>query len=380
MNIGFKTGIHDNADLGDLLVPRHIFSSIDGSINTFGYNGYGQLGTNDMISRSSPVQIVANNINWRYVECGLNHMAAIRSDGTLWLWGRNYYGELGNNTVVNNSSPVQVYGGGTWKSVSCGDDFTAAIKSDNTLWVWGNAQYGKLGLSAYVHRSSPTQTIATGTTWVSVSTGAGHTAAIKTDGTLWLWGSNWLGELGINTETIQSTSSLVQVYYGGTWACVACGGQTTAAIKTDGTLWTWGNNNSTSPGTLGRNTIPGLSYSLTPATTIAGGSNWRYVTLSSIIGYGIKTDGTLWTWGGSAVQVYGGGTTWKKIKNSNDYSQIALKTDGTVWTWGYNTWGQLGINTTDANYTSVPQQILVSETVKDVATKGYSVAVILSVE
>ena len=242
----------------------------------WGFNFSGQLGDNSVTHRSSPVQTVAGGTNWKQVSGGDDHTAAIKTDGTLWLWGWNFSGELGDTTRTHRSSPIQTASGGTnWKQVSCGSNTTAAIKTDGTLWVWGMNTYGQLGTNDIVHRSSPVQTISGGTNWKQVSCGGNTSrnqiAAIKTDGTLWLWGYNAYGQLGDNT--IIDKSSPVQTVSGGTnWKQVSTGGNgITAAIKTDGTLWAWGLNNS---GQIGDNT---QIYKSSPVQTIAGGTNWKQV-------------------------------------------------------------------------------------------------------
>ena len=146
---------------------------------TWGSNQYGQLGDNTVTSKSSPVQTIAGGTNWKQVATRGMNMAAIKTDGTLWAWGSNVAGELGDNTITNRSSPVQTITGGTnWKSVACGYFHTAAIKTDGTLWTWGYNAYAQLGDNTVTSKSSPVQTITGGTNWKSVACGHAHTAAI----------------------------------------------------------------------------------------------------------------------------------------------------------------------------------------------------------
>jgi len=176
------------------------------------------------------------------VSCGATHAEAIKTDGTLWTWGGNgYYGGLGLNNTTNRSSPTQVGSLSNWKLVSAGKYYSAAIKTDGTLWSWGYNFLGQLGLNDTVHRSSPTQVGAL-TNWKLVASGYYQMTAIKTDGTLWTWGYNFYGELGINDTT--NRSSPVQVGSLTNWKLVASGSgyHQMTAIKTDGTLWTWGYN------------------------------------------------------------------------------------------------------------------------------------------
>lgn len=278
----------------------------DRSLWVWGLNTNGQLGTNNTTIRSSPVQTIAGGSVWVQASAGQAHTASVKTDGTLWLWGLNGSGQLGDNTSTSKSSPVQtVTGGSNWAQVSCGGEFTAAVKTDSTLWLWGLNDFGALGDNSVTKKSSPVQTVAGGSNWRRVACGTNYTAAIKTDGTLWLWGRNASGQLGDNTST--DKSSPVQTVTGGSnWSQVACGANHTAAIKTDGTLWMWGNNGN---GQLGTNNT---TWQSSPVQTVAGGSNWAYVACGAFYTAAIKTDGTLWLWGGNDSGQLGDNTTVDK--------------------------------------------------------------------
>jgi hypothetical protein len=325
-------------------------------------NHNGKLGDNTIVHRSSPVQTIARGNNWKQVSCGFGHTAGIKSDGTLWLWGyeplikRTTTGKLGDNTVVGKSSPVQtITRGNNWKQVSAGYAHTAAIKTDGTLWLWGDNGYGQLGVvnTLTFSRSSPVQTVTFGTNWKQVSaSGGAHTAAIKTDGTLWCWGINFDGQLGDNTNGYKN-SPVQTTALGTNWNQVSCGGLHTAAIKTDGTLWCWGEN---PYGQLGDNTRTNRS---SPVQTIAFGTNWKQVSCGHRHTAAIKTDGTLWCWGNndhgqlgtgkpglqpksSPVQTTTYGTNWKQV--SCGWSHTAAIKAGQLFCWGTNTFGQFGNN------------------------------------
>ena len=200
---------------------------------TWGRNSNGQLGDNTITSRSSPVQTVAFGSNWVQVACGYYYTAATKTDGTLWLWGINTSGQLGDNTVTQRSSPVQTVAfGSNWRYVACGNSTTAAIKTDGTLWTFGIGSSGQLGDNTAASKSSPVQTVAAGTDWKQVTVGNGHLAATKTDSTMWTWGLGTSGQLGDNTAA--SKSSPVQtVAYGYKWKQAIAGNTTTVAIQTE---------------------------------------------------------------------------------------------------------------------------------------------------
>ena len=285
----------------------------DGTLWTWGNNSRGTLGDGTVTSRRSPVTTSGGGTDWKQVSIAEN-TAAIKTDGTLWTWGYNLYGGLGDGTATNRSSPGTTAGGGTnWKQVVCGKNDAAAIKTDGTLWTWGYNGFGQLGTGTITNRSSPGTTAGGGTNWTQVACGYTHTAAIKTDGTLWTWGYNQYGRLGDGTTTNRSSPGTTAG--GGTnWKQVACGYTHTAAIKTDGTLWTWGFNGS---GGLGDGTTTNRS---SPGTTAGGGTNWKQVACGYQKTAAIKTDGTLWTWGYNAYGGLGDGTITTRSSPGTTYS------------------------------------------------------------
>jgi alpha-tubulin suppressor-like RCC1 family protein len=306
----------------------------DGSLWLWGVGANGRLGTDSNIYRSSPVQTITSGTNWQLAAPGAIHSTAIKTDGSLWTWGRNNYGQLGTNTTVDRSSPVQTISSGTnWKSVGA-TLHNVAIKTDGTLWTWGFNTYGQLGNNNTLNASSPVQTLAVGTNWKTLSAGRYHSAAIKTDGSLWLWGCGFGGALGANNNV--DRSSPVQTISSGTnWKQVSISRYHSAAIKTDGSLWLWGR---ATAGLLGtdNNTIGRSS----PVQTVSAVTNWRYVELGYSHSTAIKTDGTLWVWGcglqlgtnniisrSSPVQTVSGGTGWKSIAASTS-TVFAIRDEG----------------------------------------------------
>jgi alpha-tubulin suppressor-like RCC1 family protein len=356
-------------DLGRKLVTKDYLISVYPEIGdkigippelwTWGDGQFGRLG-NAVITgtRSAPSTTFAGGTNWKQVSALKRHTAAIKTDGTLWTWGYAESGRLGNAVITGNrSTPVTTFSGGTnWRQVSCGGYHTAAIKTDGTLWGWGANSNGQLGTNDSGNRSTPVTTFSGGTNWRQVSCGDNHTAAIKTDGTLWIWGRGNNARLG-NALTTGNRSTPITTFAGGTnWKQVSCGGYQTAAIKTDGTLWTWGYG---SKSRLGNGAISGNRS--TPVTTFAGGTNWKQVSCNLNNTAAIKTDGTLWTWGDGSygrlgntqttdrstpITTFAGGTNWKQVACGYRHT-AAIKTDGTLWTWGYENNGALGNNRID---------------------------------
>lgn len=293
----------------------------DRSLYTWGYNNFGQLGTQNVVHYSSPVTTNPSGVVYNDCSAGFYHTAAIKDDGSLWLWGYNADGELGANDRTNRSSMIQTVSAGyNWSSVACGFYHTVATKNDGSLWLWGLNDKGQLGDNSVDPKSSPVQTVSAGLTWVTVSAGRRHSAGIKSDGTLWLWGENNTGALGDNTRT--GRSSPVQTVAGGTsWKYVSCGYDFTAAIKLDGSLWVWGYN---FWGQLGTNDTTRYS---SPVQTVSAGTNWKNVSCGGHFMCAVKTDGSLWSWGrngygqlgiGTSVGVIspvaiGALTTWKQV-------------------------------------------------------------------
>jgi len=312
-------------------------------------------------SYSSPKQ-VGSLKTWLNVVGSQYNMIATKSDGTLWAWGNGSQGANGLGNTTYYSSPKQVGSSTDWANIQgmgC-RSFWMIAKSNGTLWGWGNNDQGQLGLSNATAYSTPKQ-IGALTNWSNVSCGFLFSAAVKTDGTLWAWGQNQYGQLGLNNTT--NYSSPKQIGALSTWSNVSCVMYyATLAVKTDGTLWSWGWNNN---GQLGLNNA---TYYSSPRQ-VGALTNWSKVYAGILQVIALKTDGTLWAWGDNSYGKLGLGNTtgysspkqigaltnWSnKIWNRNN-NTLAIKTDGTLWTWGYNNHGQLGLGNT-TNYSS-PKQI-----------------------
>ena len=334
------------------------YEEVNSDPQTFGLFAWGNgsngvLAQNSETKYSSPVQIPGTT--WSTLAGGFSFdsRGAIKSDGTLWMWGMNNLGQLAQNNVVYYSSPVQIPGT-TWANVSTGGDndkSTVAIKTDGTMWAWGGNGQGELGQNeaGTDHRSSPVQV--PGTTWKDVSNGADWVLATKTDGTAWSWGNNSHGYLGLNNKTEKSSPTQIP---GTTWAFMAAGRPfNSMGVKTDGTLWTWGLGNN---GALAQNSQTGYSSPRQVPGTTWDSSHPNKLSAGFYRGFAMKTDGTVWAWGyqgggelgqndnirySSPVQIPG--TTWESIDNMYNVT-LGLKTDGTLWSWGSSTNGELGQN------------------------------------
>jgi alpha-tubulin suppressor-like RCC1 family protein len=312
----------------------------DGELWSWGYQyGAGLLGLNEGgpgKDKSSPVQVPGTT--WSSVSNAQAQVLATKTDGTLWTWGNNEYGNLGLNAPDNSwkSSPTQIPGT-TWsENFAAGTNVASAIKTDGTLWMWGRNDNGQLGLNDVARRSSPVQV--PGTTWKYIVGVKGNSLATKTDGTLWVWGDNEYGQLGQNAAVTARKSSPVQVP-GTTWALLAVTYTGVAATKTNGTLWTWGRSEY---GQGGQNDVVNRSSPVQVPGTTWGTNNINHLSGQWKGIHTIKTDGTLWSWGrnqkgelgqnnkvdySSPVQV-GSRTDWDQV-SSGAINTFAIQADGT---------------------------------------------------
>ncbi len=336
----------------------------DGTLWAWGWNYWGQLGDGTYVDKQSTLQI-GSATNWQSVSAGWWDTMAIKTDGTLWAWGGNNAFHLGDGTTGGSPNPVQIGSANDWRSVSAGGSHTVAIKTDGTLWAWGDNSQGQLGDGTSVPRVTPVQ-IGSETSWRAVSAGDSHTMAIKTDGSLWAWGDNSSWQLG-RGETppfvLPDAPSPVRVGSANNWQSVSAGYWHTAAIRTDGTLWAWGRIYWDYP--LGQ-----IIDRSTP--TQMGGANWQSVSADIWHTVATKTDGTIWAWGFNNYGQLGDGTTvsrsgpvrigaasdWQSV-SAGDRHTVAVKADGSLWAWGYNEYNQLGDGTRAeyGGYSSSPVRV-----------------------
>jgi alpha-tubulin suppressor-like RCC1 family protein len=330
-----------------------IISTGENITYSWGSNALGQLGDNTSTNRSSPVSVVGEFNDWSQVSTGNQHSLGIRTNSTAWAWGNNSSGQLGDGTTTTRSSPVSVVGGFTdWFQVSAGCTHSLAITTNGTAWAWGQNSYGQLGDNSTTNKSSPVSVvnILSGfSDWCQVSAGGSHSLGVRTNGTMWTWGNNSSGQLGDGTTTTRS--SPVSVVGGFTdWFQVSAGCTHSLAITTNGTAWAWGQN---SYGQLG----DGTTTSRSSPVNILGG--FTHISAGFDHSLGVRTDGTAWAWGNNSngqlgdntaisksipVSVVGGFTDWCQVSAGDSHS-LGVRTDGTAWAWGNNSYGRLGDGT-----------------------------------
>ncbi|NOX08026.1 MAG: tandem-95 repeat protein [Gammaproteobacteria bacterium] len=311
----------------------------------------------DLTVTTNNVPPVYQSQIYEHFSGGENHTLALRSDGTVWAWGGNNYGQLGNGDFGGGSTPVQALGLSNIIDLAAGDFHSVALRSDRTVWLWGHNNNGQLGKDSAEHESSiPSQLV--GLTAVdAVAAGRQYTVALKTDGTVWSWGRNSYGQLGNDSTT--STEIPQQAVGLSNIIAISAGRYHALALKGDGTVWAWGRNNygQLGDGSDTQRTIPVQVSGLTGVVSIASGGSHNIA---------MKSDGTLWLWGwnlygqlgdgtmtDSAIPVQIAGLTGVDSMAAGRYHTLVSRSDGTVWSWGRNLEGQLGGNTTSGSTSPV---------------------------
>ncbi len=322
------------------------------SVWSWGQGSFGKLGDNTTVNKSSPVSVVGGITGWCQISAGYQHTLATQTNGTAWGWGYNLLGQLGDNTTVSKLSPVSVVGGFTdWCQVSAGNLNSLGIRQNGTIWGWGNNGFGQLGDNTAVSKISPVSVVGGFTDWCKISGGGTSSFGIRTNGVLYAWGYNNAGRLGDNT--VANKSSPVSVVGGFTDWCFVSNCNHTLAVRTNGTLWAWGCN---VVGTLGDNSTADKS---SPVSVVGGFTDWCQASGGFRFSLGLKQDGTLWSWGcnnagqlgtnttvsrSSPGSVVGGFTDWCQVA-AGYIQSLAVRQNGTAWAWGNGAYGRLGDNT-----------------------------------
>jgi alpha-tubulin suppressor-like RCC1 family protein len=329
----------------------------DGTVWTWGFNDFGALGQGTGFQRINPVQVTGLQKLCAACDAPLSissggrHTVVLTRDGTVWGAGANYHGQLGEGfTTDDRVTPVQAQGIANVTAITAGFDFTLALRHDGTVWGWGSNIQGQVAGSDSMMHVSPRQVQGlSGIT--ALSSGDGHTLALKSDGTVWTWGSNTDGQLGVDPASTPYRSTPAQVQGLSGVIALSAGADHSVALKGDGTVWTWGfnRNGGLGDGTTTDRFTPAQVQGLSDIIAISGGG---YHTVA------LHRDGTPWAWGWNHHGQLGDGTTVDqptpvRLQGFSGVTAIAagmvhtlaLRVDRTVWAWGNNTAGQLGVGT-----------------------------------
>jgi alpha-tubulin suppressor-like RCC1 family protein len=313
---------------------------------------------------------VINLANVTVLGGGAFHSLAVDSDGSVWAWGNNSFGQVGNGTAAgqggsgvltptqvqqlsggNITSVIKVAGGGIQSS----GQHSLALKSDGTVWGWGSNNDGQLGDGTLAERTSAVQTKVI-TDVVAIAAGGQHSLALKNDGTVWAWGDNADGQLGIGNTITQTQPVQITALNGMVMVAIAAGGNHSLAVRDDGTVWAWGSNSNGQLGATTTQTCGTVSCSMAPIQA-SGIVSATLVTAGDEHSVALKSDATVWAWGDNQAGELGtgtgqGGPTPVQVNGltgvtaissqANGKHSLALKSDGTVWAWGSNVSGQIG--------------------------------------
>ena len=331
-------------------------------IRSAGANEYGQIGDSSTADRSTPV-VIAMAAPFAKVSAGSANVSALDIDGYAWCWGRNSFGQLGDKTTTGRSSPVSVVGGRKFTSISTGphnpNSHVLALDENGYCWTWGKNEWGKMGIGYAAAASSPVSVIG-GHQFVQVSAGVNHSAALDGGGTVWVWGYNGYGEAGCdwNSCGVQMDSP-VSVVSG--MSQVASGGDHIIALDINGYAWGWGYNNQ---GQVGNGSTYGAQNPT--VTSVIGGHKFVKVAAGGNHSLAIDESGYAWAWGGGNGGMLGdntgvdrsspvsvvGGVRFTHIAGG-DYHSLGIDVDGNVWSWGNGARGELGNNQTSHRYSPI---------------------------
>lgn len=360
------TGAHTHAQCWNAVqtgANHCIVLKTDGTLWTWGNNSNGQIGNGGSSDIFNPYQVGWAD-DWSTVGTGKSsaHNLAIKNNGTLWAWGDNFYGQLGFDAGQDYSTPQQVGTASDWHKAYCGMFFSIAIKTDSTLWGWGSNEFGQVDESNSDNFILVPTQISQDSSWTELSCGDAHCLALNSAGDMYAWGYNLLGTVGNGNSGVGSNATLQHIATEHTWLSVAAGDSHSLAVRSDNTLWSWG---ASAYGELGNGMLN--SQNSLPAQ-VGTQSDWAKVFSGEYCSFGIKTDGTLWAWGQNAYGELGIGNNenqlspvqvgtennWASVQSGRNHT-IGLKNDNTAMTWGRNTYGTLGNGTYGGDGTGLNQ-------------------------
>lgn len=317
----------------------------------WGDNALGQLGKNYNFQVFSPV-LIDIGPDWAGIEANYGNSAAIKTDGYLYIWGSNNRGQLGIGPDAPDFVKVPTLVNlAKWTQVSIGNEHVLGIQTDGSLWAWGSNTFGELGNGTQTSSDHPIQ-IGSDKDWEAISAGDHFCLAIKKDSSLWAWGNNLVGQLGDSIH--QNRNVPIPIRKDKKWKQVDAGYRHALAIDESGKLWRWGK------GGIGSNpTWP--PYPSTPVL-IDSLKLWQKVCAGNNISLALDAAHALWAWGFNSSGQIGQDTTWQDIATGSNHF-LAIDQSSELWTWGFNVQGQLGQgNTLDLStptkvncpYTDVP--------------------------
>jgi alpha-tubulin suppressor-like RCC1 family protein len=344
----------------------------DGTVWAWGQNYAGQLGDGSTTQRTIPTQ-VSGLTSITAVAAGASHSLALKSDGSVWAWGANDSGQLGIGLTSNVNAPVQISGISNVVAITAGATFSLAVRSDGTVWAWGANDRGQLGNSTGASSGTPIQ-ISGLTNVTAIAAGYAHGLARAIDGAVYAWGNNSSGQLG--DGSYQPRTTPVAVASVTDIVAISAGQAFSLALGADGTVWSWGDNGF---GQLGG----GTGYTRPTPSVIAGLANVASIQAAAYSAYAITNDGTLLDWGVNWNGQLGDGTTnsyttpttittlssLRELAAGSGFV-VAVTTTNQVWSWGANYYGQLGDGTTRQRY--LPVAISDAGMVWKVATPTFS--------
>ena len=355
----------------------------DGSVWGWGLNTNKQLGDGTTTNRTQPVQVQGLTGTFVSVAAGGYHSLALRDDGTLWAWGANGNGQLGDGTSGGDKAPVQVQNLFNVVAMAGGAGFSLGLESDGDVWAWGHNYYCQLGNSSYNPSGLPVRVTTADpalpylTNVVAIAAGQFSGLAVRGDGSVWAWGNNAHGRLGDGTTTERCRAVKIALPDGAVAVDVSMGDNHSLALLSNGTVLAWGHNGHGQLGTGGSGGVPSPASSLTPLA-IPGLSNVTQIDAGAYVSLAVS-NGVFFAWGnhtyGQLCSGSGGGYSNSmspvpvspgpsasllpafEYVGAGEYFSVAMGSDGTLWSCGFDGYGSLGYDIPGGSMTNTLTQV-----------------------